>query len=153
VLRILKDSRIGSFGLAGLASAMALRAGGLIAIADPWRVAVALVVAGAVGRLVILILMCLVPPVGDRASLSRDVGQAIGAGTVAAGALAALPVWALGLWADAWALVVAGALLGLFAVWFAGYLERRIGGITGDCLGMAAYAGIVVTTLAFALER
>ncbi len=75
VLKILKDSRIGSYGALGLVLAVALRAGGLIALADVWSAAAALVIAGAVGRLVILAVMAVVPPVPARDGLAKDVGQ------------------------------------------------------------------------------
>jgi adenosylcobinamide-GDP ribazoletransferase len=37
-------------------------------------------------------------------------------------------------------------------VWYRAYLIRRIGGVTGDCLGFAAYVGFIVTTLVLARE-
>lgn len=150
VLEILKDSRIGSYGALGLGLALALRACGLIALGTVAVAAPVLVVAGCVGRLAILVVMALVPPVADRASLSRDVGQRAGWTTVAAGTALASPVILLGLALDAIALLLALLAIAVFLLWLRRMLARRIGGVTGDCLGFAAYAGIVLTTLAYA---
>jgi adenosylcobinamide-GDP ribazoletransferase len=40
----------------------------------------------------------------------------------------------------------------VFVIWYRRYLLRRIGGVTGDCLGFSAYAGMILTTLALARE-
>ena len=73
VLRILKDSRIGSYGLVGLGLALALRAGGLMAAGEPARAALVLVVSGALGRLTLLAVMAAVPPVAGRPGLAGGV--------------------------------------------------------------------------------
>ena len=150
VLRILKDSRIGSFGALGLGLAVALRIVGLTAQGSFWPAAVALVVSGALGRLVVIAVMAMVPPVAAREGLSKDAGQDATWGTFAAAALLIAPVLFAAAVHDAIALAGAAVVLTLFAVWLRSYVLRRIGGVTGDCLGFAAYAGIVVTTLAFA---
>ena len=110
--------------------------------------AVALVVSGAIGRLVILAVMTVVPPVPAREGLSKDVGQQANWRAFGLAALIASPALALGLWFDAKALLVSALLLAAFVAAFRRYLMVRIGGVTGDCLGFAAYAGLVVTTLA-----
>jgi adenosylcobinamide-GDP ribazoletransferase len=46
------------------------------------------------------------------------------------------------------ALLAATLAAGLFVLWFAALLRRRIGGSTGDCLGFAAYAGQLILLLA-----
>ncbi len=150
VLRILKDSRVGSFGVMGLGLAVALRAAGLIAIGSFWAAAIALVVSGAIGRLVVVAMMAAVPPVAARESLSKDAGQDASWTTVAIAALLIAPVLIYAGLQDATALGSAALILSAFVIWFRSYLLTRIGGVTGDCLGFAAYVGIVVTTLAFA---
>jgi adenosylcobinamide-GDP ribazoletransferase len=152
VLRILKDSRIGSYGALGLLLAVALRAGGLIALSDPWSAAAVLIIAGAAGRLVILAVMAVVPPVPARDGLAKDVGQVADWETFGRGAMWCAPVLLFALFHDfsgvAWSVLAIGAFVG----WYRGYLQRRIGGVTGDCLGFAAYAGMVLTTLSFARD-
>ena len=150
VLRILKDSRVGSFGSLGLLLAVALRASGLVTLGAPIVAGVALILAGTIGRLTILAVMALVPPIDAREGLSKDIAQQATWGTFALGALLASPVIAFGLWFDALGIAVAGVLIAVFVLWFRGYLMRRIGGVTGDCLGFSAYAGIIITTLALA---
>ena len=117
---------------------------------DPWTAAVALVVSGAAGRFIVIALMAWVPPVEAREGLSKTVGQDADAMTALQSAVWASPVFIWGAWVDWRSLVIAAVLLAIFAVWFRRLLMRRIGGVTGDCLGFAAYVGIVVTTLAFA---
>lgn len=53
-LRIMKDSRIGAFGALALGFAVALRGTALVALEDPVRAALVLLVAGAVARLMML---------------------------------------------------------------------------------------------------
>jgi adenosylcobinamide-GDP ribazoletransferase len=36
----------------------------------------------------------------------------------------------------------------VFLAWFVPYLRRRLGGVTGDCLGAACYAGQLLVLLA-----
>lgn len=150
VLRILKDSRVGSFGVMGLGLAVALRASGLFALGSFWPAAVALAVSGALGRLAVVALMAWVPPVAAREGLSQDVGQDASWATVAWATLLITPVLVFAARYDAVALASAALSLAVFIIWLRSYLLRRIGGVTGDCLGFAAYVGIVITTLAFA---
>jgi adenosylcobinamide-GDP ribazoletransferase len=150
VLRILKDSRVGSFGALGLMLAVALRAAGLIALNNVAAAAAILVISGAAGRLLILAIMSLVPPVPARDGLSKDVGQVADWTVFARGAALTSPVFCFAVWADVVGALAALAVLAIFAVWFRALLLRRLGGVTGDCLGFSAYVGIVMTTLAFA---
>ncbi|MBS0640386.1 MAG: adenosylcobinamide-GDP ribazoletransferase [Proteobacteria bacterium] len=150
VLRILKDSRVGSFGVTGLALALALRAGGLMAAGGTGRAALALVVSGMTGRLALLVLAALAPPDPGRVGLARAVADHARWRTVGLGIACASPVLLL---AGVTAPVAACAGLaasGAFAWWFSRVVRRRIGGATGDCLGATAYAGVVLSTLAFA---
>lgn len=150
VLRILKDSRIGSFGVMGLGLAVALRASGLIVTGDLWTATIALVVSGALGRLVVVALMAMVAPVEAREGLSKAVGQDVTLGSVIVAALLIAPVLIIAARHDAIALVSVSVVLVSFVVWLKSYVMGRIGGVTGDCLGFAAYIGILVVTLAFA---
>lgn len=152
VLRILKDSRIGSYGALGLVLAVALRAGGLMALQDVWLAAATLVIAGAVGRLVILAVMAVVPPVAARDGLAKDVGQVADWATFGQGAAWCAPVLLYALVHDLAGMVLAAAAIAIFVAWYRQYLLRRIGGVTGDCLGFSAYAGMILTTLALARE-
>ncbi len=148
ILRILKDSRVGAYGALGLGLAVALR-GGSIASLPPDRFAFAAVVVASstLGRWAILPAMWLVPPVPERASISRDVGGAIGPGRLALGTiLAGLGCLPLALTSPGrlGMMVLAVAALTLAVV---GYVRRRLGGMTGDCLGFLCYVAQVAALL------
>ncbi len=149
VRRIMKDSRVGSYGTLGLGLAVALRV--TLTASLPLTLATAAIIAAATfARLCAVLLLALAPPapVGD--GLGKDIGG-LPHGTLWVAVLLAVP----GLIAVALArpfailaLIVAAAVL---LPWLARNLVRRIGGSTGDCLGFAAYMGqlaILLTTTA-----
>jgi adenosylcobinamide-GDP ribazoletransferase len=149
ILRILKDSRVGSFGALGLTLAVLLRAATVAAL--PAALLVPAVVASAsLGRWLMLPLMALLPPPADHSSLARDLGSRLGARGVLVGGVLTLPGIAALAIADPWrcAAGVLGCLVALLAAWR--YFARRLGGATGDCLGALCYAGQLVVLLACA---
>ena len=148
VHRIMKDSRIGSYGALGLGLAMLLR---VATTADlPPSIAFAGIVGAAtMGRLWGVAVMATVAPSGGGSGVARAIGSG-GPMLLAAGALAAIPGLLPLLLLTPVALggaLIAGAL---FLFWFGRLLRRRIGGSTGDCLGFAAYAGQLVVLLILA---
>lgn len=150
VLRILKDSRLGSFGVLGLGLGVAIRVATLSQLArdDVWLAAAALVASGTLGRLAILVVMRLLPPISERESIARDVGQAITSTDLVRGSALALPgVFALAI-LDPLAVVTSVPLIGVSAWFFARYVQRRIGGVTGDCLGCFCYVAQLLVLLA-----
>jgi adenosylcobinamide-GDP ribazoletransferase len=147
VRRILKDSRIGSYGALGLILAVALRAAAIAAV--PPTVAFAAIVGSAtLGRLSAVILTGLTPPASAE-GLGASLGT-LSRTTLILAILLACP----GLAGIIWALPLhAAAALGgdiLFLLGLRRYLLRRIGGYSGDCLGFAAYAGQLLLLLACA---
>jgi adenosylcobinamide-GDP ribazoletransferase len=146
-LRIMKDSRIGSFGALGLGLAVALRATAIIAIPDVWHAALVVIAAGGIGRLVTLVAMAVVPPVAGRDGLSKDIGQEASLRTVLSAMLLISPLLLWLVWRAPLATVMIALVIGVFLIWLRRLLLRRLGGITGDCLGFAAYAGILATTI------
>ncbi|MBU4564220.1 MAG: adenosylcobinamide-GDP ribazoletransferase [Desulfarculus sp.] len=144
-LEIMKDTRLGSFGVAALAGVMLLKFGALASLsgASLWG---AVVAAPALGRALAGILAGLMPParpgVGLGAALAQEstlwpdvmcgacaLAIALLAGGLA-GAVASLAVLILGL---------------VLALWF----RRRIGGVTGDTLGAAIELGEVAALMAW----
>lgn len=128
-LEILRDSRIGSYGVLALIIALGLKVAAL-AEADALTAAGALVAAGALGRAAPPLAMLLAGP-----ARTDGLGATAGKGQPAAAGVA----WAL---AIGLALVLGGrdgflacgvALLATFAV--VGLARRHIGGYTGDVLG------------------
>ena len=146
-LRIMKDSRVGSFGALGLGLAVAMRAAALIAIADVWHAALVLVAAGGIARLATLTVMAAVPPVPGRDGLSKDIGQEATWSTALVGALLISPLLLLIAWRDPIGCLGIAAAIAVFVVWLRHLLLRRIGGVTGDCLGFAAYGGLLAATI------
>jgi adenosylcobinamide-GDP ribazoletransferase len=147
VLRIMKDSRIGSFGMLGLTLAVLLRAGCLTAV-DRSELLPVVTASAALGRWSGLLMMALVPPLVDREGLAREVGERISAPQVVVGTLLGIPVvlWYAWLAPVKFGCGLAAVLLGDL-VW-AWYVRRRLGGTTGDCLGFACYLGQVLFLLA-----
>ena len=146
VLRILKDSRVGSFGVLGLTLAVGIRVGSLISQVSDQLMA-ACIASATLGRLTILLVMAMLPPVPGRTSLARDVGERTAKKEVLLGSLLALPgvvTWAVfcpGCFA------IALVVLPIFASVFVLYVRRRLGGVTGDCLGCACYGGQLIVLL------
>lgn len=143
-LAIMKDSRIGTFGVLALALGLALRAAALWTM-PAWTGLAALVAAGAGGRLAAVLLMAAAPYAGDRSASriahapARPRGSEIGVALVLGLApLALLPPGRVGL---ALGLGAAAALL------LAVRVCRGLGGYTGDVLG----AVVVVFETAFLL--
>ena len=116
-LRIMRDSRVGAFGVIGLGVVVAVKVACLAAL--PHAV-VAMVAAHAASRF-----WAVVPPVV--LPYARADGMAAG---VAAPVFGLLPLLLLGARAVP-ALVLSGVVALLFGLW----VRRRLGGYTGDVLG------------------
>jgi adenosylcobinamide-GDP ribazoletransferase len=145
-LAIMKDSRVGAYGVLAIVAGFALRVSALAALADPWAVAGALIAAHAASR-------ALIPMAMRAGPLARRSGLAAYATTpslevaaTAAGLAAAITVLALpplaALTGLALALLAGGAML-----WLA---RRQIGGYTGDVLGAIQQCGETGVLLATA---
>jgi adenosylcobinamide-GDP ribazoletransferase len=129
-LRIMRDSRIGTYGVIALVLALALRVAAIAAIERPGGVIVALIACHAASRAFIVAVM-------QREPLARDDGLAAGAGRPSQ----ATALWALGLGAVIMLLCeiftgIVAAAVGAGIAWAVAALARRqIGGHTGDVLG------------------
>lgn len=159
VLTILEDSRIGAFGALGLLFAVSLRTGAMMTLIIQWGVAgwplwsSAFVASSAAGRWVMVLAMGLFAPLAGRESLSRTIGCALSRRErVESGlwALAAIAPFAVlcplqFLFAVALLIPVVGGLLHL--------VLRKLGGMTGDCLGCVGYVSQVVVLLAAAARK
>jgi adenosylcobinamide-GDP ribazoletransferase len=146
VLRIMRDSRIGSFGALGLFLAVLLRATCLASLA-PEQVIAATIASAGLGRWAILIVMATVNPVADHEGLARSLGQRIGLLQLGLGTLLVIPAvsWygSIELYRCAIAIVV---IMAAALIW-ASYVHRRIGGVTGDCLGFICYLAQLLVLL------
>jgi adenosylcobinamide-GDP ribazoletransferase len=129
-LEIMRDSRIGSFGALALMLSLALRVAALAALREPGAVAVALVVAGALGRGAMVGVLLILRPArasGLAAALGATPHRTAGVGLAIAAAFALLAPVAL-----------PAAILA--AVGMAVLARRQIGGYTGDVLGATEQA-------------
>ena len=147
VRRIMKDSRIGSYGTVTLVLGIGLRAALTLAlVAEPF----AIVAAATFGRLVVVATMALVPPAPAGEGLAKDVGAGADRRTLGRACVLALPGLAPFAVANPGATLVAFLLGAVLIAWLRRLVLRRIGGTTGDCLGFAAYAGQLLFLLAAA---
>ena len=147
-LAIMRDSRIGSYGVLALVLSVALRAAALatIAAADAGQAALALIASQCISRAGLGALMAGLP--GARADgLAAAVGRPRGADALAAAATAILAAVLLLPWHAA-ALALAGAFLASAGI--AVLARRQIGGYTGDVLGAAQQLSEIVVLLVLA---
>lgn len=132
-LAIMRDSRIGSYGVLALGFSTAIKVGALVGLGEPRLAAGALIAAHVIGRGVLPVIMRSLP-------LARTDGLAHSAGKPSsAGMYQAL---GLGLLFAAFACGPGPALVSLVvavaAAWLVSEVARRqIGGYTGDVLGAA----------------
>ena len=126
-LRIMRDSRLGTYGAAGLALALGMKVAALSALPGAGA---ALVAAHAVSRLMVVCVIAGLPyarPDGKAGPVAGGVGAAE---LAMAGLCGVAPALLLGSRAVP-ALLLAAALAWGMALWF----RRRLGGYTGDGLG------------------
>lgn len=143
-LRIMKDSRIGSFGAAGLGLVLGLKVAALAGLAAP----AAIVAAHACSRFMAVCVIGALPYVreSEQGAKAKPVAGGVGRTELAVAALCGLlPLLLLG-WRAVPALLAAGVVTSVLALWF----RRRLGGYTGDCLGatqQVAEAAVLLAVL------
>jgi len=143
-LAIMRDSRVGAFGVVALVLALAARLAALATLAEPGAALAALIAAGALSRAAIAPVMAWLPP-ARADGLGAAAGRPDRAGLCATGAIAVLIALIL-LGPGAALLAFAAAAGG--AAWIAGLARRHLGGQTGDVLGAAQQAAEVAALMA-----
>ncbi len=137
ILEIMKDSRVGSFGVVVLVLTLLGRFMALVELPDTW-VFMAFVAGHAVSRFCAAALMFAMDYVREDADAkSRPLASRISPLELdIAGGTALLPCLLLPFWSLPMALLLAGAV-----TWsLARFYKRWIGGYTGDCLGAVQQA-------------
>lgn len=148
-LEIMRDPRVGSFGVLALVLAVLLRIGALAALAEPVLVLAASIGAGALSRTPLPVLMRLLPA-ARQDGLAADVGRPVGPRAVAAVVIGVLLAGlALGPLGGLVALVLTAAAAALIA----GLAIRLIGGLTGDVLGAIQQASEILVLLGMVALR
>src|SRR5262245_26660415 len=144
-LAIMRDARTGAYGVVAVVLVLALKIAALATLAPAlgWR---GVLLAPVLARAAPLGLAWLCPPARAEGSGHAFALTVPGGGAVAA-ALVPIGV-ALGLFGVAGLVPV--ALTALATGGFAGYLRRRLGGLTGDCLGALVEASEALTLVALA---
>ena len=130
-LEIMRDSRIGAYGVCALVLALLLRVAALASLADAAAVAWALIAAHGAARAVMAVFMALVPP-------ARSDGLSFGAGSPpreSALAASVLGFLLLAICLGLMPALVAVLFLAAVAALMAGLSRAQIGGQTGDVLG------------------
>ncbi len=142
-LQIMRDSRIGTYGVVALVLALAARIVALASFDDNADAVAALILCQAASRALIVAVM-------QRAPLARSDGLAASAGRPTQATM----LWALGLGGlialalaglDGAVAVVAGAAVAWAVAWLA---RQQIGGVTGDVLGAVQQGSEIAMLLA-----
>lgn len=168
-LEIMKDSRVGAFGAMALMLALlgkvallamlgsvegSLPEGGDDAPFSNWYICAALLTGHVVSRGLPLLLIWLLPHVGNTASSkSKPLADQISQGSLLVAFIWSFVVLALaGLALDAISLITACSFAMLALLWMGALFKRRLQGFTGDCLGatqqvceIAFYLGLAVS--------
>jgi adenosylcobinamide-GDP ribazoletransferase len=142
-LEIMRDSRIGTFGVCALILSFMLRVSALTNLGDPGLVAAVLVAAHAAGRAPVAAFMRLIPAARTD-GMSADAGRPSQGSAMVAVLLGLVPLLiGLGFAAGVVAVVLLAAGFG-FMAWLC---KRQIGGQTGDVLGALEQIGEIAVLL------
>jgi adenosylcobinamide-GDP ribazoletransferase len=142
-LQIMRDSRIGTYGVVALVLVLGARVVALASFEDNDDAVAALILCEAVSRAFVVAVM-------QRTPLARSDGLAASAGRPTQATM----LWALGMAAivalvlaffDGVVAMVAGAIVAWAITWLA---RRQIGGVTGDVLGAVQQGSTVAMLLA-----
>ena len=142
-VRILKDPRLGTFGVLAVAASLLLRAGAVAALA-PAAALAALPAAHALSRAAAVAAMTALPTAGET-GLGASYVLALSRRRALAGAAAGLGIALALLGLPA---LVAAAAAGLAALALGRLAVRRVGGVTGDVLGACVEAAFTAYLLA-----
>lgn len=148
VLTVMKDSRIGSYGAIGLILVVGLKLAALAALPAP-SVVGALVAGHVLGRWSALPLIFAHPYVRETEGTGKPFAAGVTAARLIGGSALAVAFVVAAVGRDALGAFAAAALVTLLA---GRYFRRRIGGITGDCLGAANQLVEVSVYLVLALR-
>jgi len=142
-LDIMRDSRIGAYGVCALALAVILRVSALASLATPGLVVPALFAAHGAARAMVAVFMFFIPPARSN-GLSAAAGQPP---RESAGAAVAIGIVILGLCLGPWLGLGALLVLAVAAALLAWLSLTQVDGQTGDVLGAVEQVGEIVVFL------
>ncbi len=155
-LAIMKDSRVGAYGVIALVLVLLLKFEALVALCDEHSLTLAaatLIAAHAISRFMAASLMFTQSYVRDDDSArAKPAAQQMGIASIAIALLTAVATLAILYAAGTYlvAVLVAFGAAMLMRAWLAWRLKKRLGGYTGDCLGavqqlseLAFYLGLL----------
>ena len=161
-LEIMKDSRLGSYGVMALVMALLTKVVLLAAVVDsmtpswgPVPVAILVVSMHVLSRFAPLVLMHTLPHVGLAASSKtlHVAGKQLGWRGLITGAIWTLPMVALLWWLGSGWLILKIAIACTLTTWLLQrWLRKRLGGMTGDCLGACQQLNELAVLLAVAFH-
>jgi adenosylcobinamide-GDP ribazoletransferase len=152
ILRILKDSRIGSYGAAALIIALILRILAIASFDGILLQTVAITASASIGRLATVISVGILKPVESRQSLAKEAGHNTKIKDMIIAALIIFPVFMIwGYLMPVKMLISLGIIVILLGVVLR-KIHKLIGGITGDCLGMICYMTQIVILVVCAAD-
>ncbi|HJS32437.1 MAG TPA: adenosylcobinamide-GDP ribazoletransferase [Alphaproteobacteria bacterium] len=147
-LAIMRDSRIGTFGVLALVFAVTLRVSAISFAGFADEVALAIIAASAGSRACMPALMYMLPAArGD--GLAHDAGRPDRRRVIDAGALGGAAIIGTLGWSAAFAAFTAIAAAALVTFLLGALFRRRFGGYTGDTLGAAQQAAEIAILIAF----
>ena len=150
-LSIMKDSRLGTYGVCGLLCLLILKFTALSSIADDSEQIIAVfVLAHGLARWSSLPLIHFNPYVSRNAKSGKDlIADATNLNRLAVASIFTLLLLLLCGWGH-----ITGLLSGLILILFASqyYFKKTLGGITGDCLGATNQLTELMVYLVFALQ-
>ena len=161
-LEIMKDSRLGSYGVMALVMALLTKVVLLAAVVDsmtpfwgPVPAAILVVSMHVLSRFAPLVLMHTLPHVGLAASSKtlHVAGKQLGWRGLITGAIWCLPLVALLWWLGSSWLILKIAIACTLTTWLLQrWLRKRLGGMTGDCLGACQQLNELAMLLAVAFN-
>ena len=146
VLRIMRDSRLGTYGVAGLLMILALKFAALQSLHSPLALISALFWGHVLSRWLAVSLLLDMAYVGGEGK-AKPLATRLSPRHFALASLALLPLFLLP-FTPVWLLLPALLLL---RWWAARYLQKRLQGYTGDCLGAVQQVAEIVVYLCFLL--
>jgi adenosylcobinamide-GDP ribazoletransferase len=141
VLRIMKDSRTGSYGVVAMAMVLLGKFVALSALPPAW-IPAALIAGHALSRFCATVLIAGLDYVReDLESKAKPLATRLTGGSVlVAGGFAAMGLATCNFFSGAPLLLLGAGLSGLVTLWLARKMRRRLGGYTGDLLGATQQA-------------